>query len=150
RFQPDLFRLGQTGYRIEAAATDDSNLRLRHVASRKMRSISKEPAIIQEDRAGSLRQSVANQVSANEIAIYNFRMRFSRFAQLSFLFTLVAAVYAHGQSKESTVPLTIDHNRIVISATLPFPDGSTRKVRAWIDNGNPEMSMSRRLATLLQ
>jgi len=48
-----------------------------------------------------------------------------------------------------TVPATIDHNRVVIRADLRLPDGSTQTVRAWVDNGNPELNLSRRLATLL-
>jgi hypothetical protein len=48
-----------------------------------------------------------------------------------------------------TVPAAIDHNRVVINADVPLPDGSTQRVRAWVDNGNPELNLSRRLATLL-
>ena len=48
-----------------------------------------------------------------------------------------------------TVPATIDHNRVVIRVDLRLPDGSTQTVRAWVDNGNPELNLSRRLATLL-
>src|SRR5512132_4329161 len=48
-----------------------------------------------------------------------------------------------------TVPATIDHNRVVIQAGLRLPDGSTETVRAWVDNGNPDLYLSRRLATLL-
>ncbi len=49
-----------------------------------------------------------------------------------------------------TVPATIDHNRIVINADLTLPDGSTQRVLAWVDNGDPELNLSRRLATQLQ
>jgi len=48
-----------------------------------------------------------------------------------------------------TVPATIDHNRVVISVEIPLADGSTQKVRAWVDNGNPELELSRRLASVL-
>ncbi len=48
-----------------------------------------------------------------------------------------------------TVPAGIDHNRVVINADVPLPDGSTQRVRAWVDNGNPELNLSRRVATLL-
>jgi hypothetical protein len=48
-----------------------------------------------------------------------------------------------------TVPATIDHNRVVVSVEVRRPDGSTEKVRAWVDNGNPELELSRRLATVL-
>ena len=48
-----------------------------------------------------------------------------------------------------TVPAAIDHNRVVINADLALPNGSTERVRAWVDNGNPDLNVSRRLATLL-
>jgi hypothetical protein len=48
-----------------------------------------------------------------------------------------------------TVPATIDHNRVVIDADLPLPYGSVQRVHAWVDNGNPDLYMSRHLATLL-
>ena len=48
-----------------------------------------------------------------------------------------------------TVPATIDHNRIVIQAGLRLPDGSMQTVRAWVDNGNPDLYLSRRVATVL-
>ena len=61
----------------------------------------------------------------------------------------------HAQEKTAasarvvTVPATIDHNRVVIRVDLRLPDGSTHTVRAWVDNGNPDLYLSRRVATLL-
>ena len=52
-------------------------------------------------------------------------------------------------AKAVTVPAIIDHNRVVIRADLRLPDGSTATVRAWVDNGNPELNLSRRVAMLL-
>lgn len=49
----------------------------------------------------------------------------------------------------ATVPAVIDHNRVVINADVVLPDGSNQRVRAWVDNGNPDLYLSRRLATLL-
>jgi hypothetical protein len=48
-----------------------------------------------------------------------------------------------------TVPAAIDHNRVVINADIPLADGSTQRVRAWVDNGNPDLEISRRLVTLM-
>lgn len=48
-----------------------------------------------------------------------------------------------------TVPAVIDHNRVVINADIVLPDGSTQRVRAWVDNGNPDLYLSRRVAMLL-
>jgi len=47
-----------------------------------------------------------------------------------------------------TVPITLDHNRIVIDVYLPLPDGTRKRVRAWVDTGNPDMMMSQRIASL--
>lgn len=52
-------------------------------------------------------------------------------------------------AKPATVPAIIDHNRVIIEVDIPLADGSKQRVRAWIDNGNPELEMSRHLATLL-
>jgi hypothetical protein len=48
-----------------------------------------------------------------------------------------------------TVSAAIDHNRVVINADLALPNGSTERVRAWVDNGDPDLYLSPRLATLL-
>ena len=45
--------------------------------------------------------------------------------------------------------MTIDHNRVVINADVPLPDGSTQRIRAWVDNGNPDLYMSQRAANLM-
>ncbi len=57
---------------------------------------------------------------------------------LSFLLT---ANIAFGQSSpaSATVPITLDHNRIIVDVRLPLPGGDTKRVRAWVDNGNPEL-----------
>ncbi|MGA8763722.1 MAG: hypothetical protein WB562_12725 [Candidatus Sulfotelmatobacter sp.] len=59
------------------------------------------------------------------------------------------AAKSASQPKSVMVPMTIDHNRIVINVTLPFPDGSLERIRAWVDNGNPDLYMSRRAAGLM-
>jgi len=53
------------------------------------------------------------------------------------------------EPKSVTVPAAIDHNRVVIKVDLPLPDGTTQTIRAWVDNGNPDLYLSRRVATLL-
>jgi hypothetical protein len=67
---------------------------------------------------------------------------------------LALSVFGSAQAKPSTpnvvtVPATIDHNRVVIEVEVPLPDGSTERVHAWVDNGNPDLCLSRRLATAL-
>jgi len=45
-----------------------------------------------------------------------------------------------------TVPMFLDHNRMLIDAEMQKSDGSWRKVRLWIDPGNPTFSLSEKLA----
>jgi len=53
------------------------------------------------------------------------------------------------EAKFVTVPIRLDHNRVVIDVDVPLTDGSTRRVRAWVDNGDPEQWMSSRVSTWL-
>lgn len=55
---------------------------------------------------------------------------------------------ALGQQSTSstTVPITLDHNRVIIDVFLPQPDGSKTRVRGWVDTGNPDLWMTERLA----
>jgi hypothetical protein len=73
--------------------------------------------------------------------------------KLAVLFSLVlSAGLAPAQSASSkpvTVPLLLDHNRVVIEVSLPLANGSSQRVRAWVDNGNPVLYLSRRAATLM-
>lgn len=48
-----------------------------------------------------------------------------------------------------TVPATIDHNRIVIDVAIPLKDGSTQIAHAWVDNGDPDLWMSKRVAAVM-
>jgi len=53
------------------------------------------------------------------------------------------------EPKSVTVPVTLDHNRVVIDVFLPLADGSSKRVRGWVDTGNSDLWMSRRVATLM-
>lgn len=55
----------------------------------------------------------------------------------------------HPGAKSVTVPIILDHNRIVIDVDLLLSDGSTQRVHGWVDNGNPDLYLSRRVATLM-
>ncbi len=45
-----------------------------------------------------------------------------------------------------TVPMTLDHNRMLVDAEIQRLDGSWRPVRLWVDTGNPEFFISEALA----
>jgi hypothetical protein len=67
--------------------------------------------------------------------------------------TLTSAAFAQNSPqpalKSVTVPITLDHDRIVVDVYLPLPDGSSKRIRGWIDNGDPELRMSQRAAKLM-
>lgn len=46
----------------------------------------------------------------------------------------------------ATVPFVLDHNRMLVDAEVRRADGSWRKVRLWVDTGNPELFLSEELA----
>jgi hypothetical protein len=74
------------------------------------------------------------------------------FAVLLFLSTICAGQEKHispAEAKVVSVPAVIDHNHIVIDADVRLPSGTSERVHAWIDNGNPDLELSRRLATLM-
>jgi hypothetical protein len=70
-----------------------------------------------------------------------------RSAILAILLALSAA--AQTAPKSATVPVTLDHNRIIIDVSLPLPDGTQKRVRAWVDNGNTDVWLSERVAKLM-
>ena len=98
------------------------------------------------------------QTAACSPTNYNSRMKLAPILFLGFsLFS--HAVIAQDASKPSapsqpepksvTVPVTLDHNRVVIDVYLPLADGSNQRVRGWVDTGNSDLWMSRRVATLM-
>ena len=77
-------------------------------------------------------------------------MRFTAALVALILTTAVLAQNAPtSQPKSVTVPITLDQNRVVIDVDLPLPDGSTERVRGWVDNGNPDLYMNSRVAGLM-
>jgi hypothetical protein len=76
-------------------------------------------------------------------------MKFGIAACALFLLCSISAAQDKSGPRSVTVPAAIDHNRVVIDAEVSLADGSTRRVHAWVDNGNPELELSRRLATAM-
>ena len=65
--------------------------------------------------------------------------------------SLILAVVAVAQPvpQSATVPVTLDHNRIIVDVYLPLPDGSQKRVRGWVDTGNADLWLSERVAKLM-
>jgi hypothetical protein len=67
-----------------------------------------------------------------------------------FIFLILAITSAAQTLPQSaTVPVTLDHNRIIIDVYLPLPDGTQKRVRGWLDNGNADLWVSERVAKLM-
>jgi hypothetical protein len=64
----------------------------------------------------------------------------------AFIFLLLAIACA---AQSATVPVTLDHNRIIIDVYLPLPDGTQKRVRGWLDNGNADLWVSERVGKLM-
>jgi hypothetical protein len=62
---------------------------------------------------------------------------------------IAASSFGQAATTSTTVPITLDHDRIIIDVRFPMPDGSKKRVRAWVDNGNPEMWITGDLAKTL-
>lgn len=60
---------------------------------------------------------------------------------------LVLQAFSQEKAVESvTVPMILDHHRMLIDAEIQRKDGSWRKVRLWVDTGNPSFYISEPLA----
>ncbi|MFZ0758721.1 MAG: hypothetical protein WAM69_02125 [Candidatus Sulfotelmatobacter sp.] len=86
---------------------------------------------------------------------YNLPMRFT--AALSVLVFCTAAVAqstaklaSQPELKSTTVPITLDHNRVVVDVNVLLHDGTTQRVHAWVDNGTSDLWISKSLAALLR
>jgi hypothetical protein len=53
------------------------------------------------------------------------------------------------EAKSATVPITLDHDRIIIDVYIPLSDGSTKRVRGLVDPADPQVEVSKRVATLM-
>src|SRR5580704_966729 len=62
---------------------------------------------------------------------------------------LIPVAFAQTALSTATVPITLDHNRIIIDVRFPMADGRKKRVRAWVDNGDPEMEITAELAKTL-
>jgi hypothetical protein len=59
------------------------------------------------------------------------------------------AAQTEPETKSVTVPITFDQNRVTIDVDLPLPDGSTKRVRGWVDTGDPQLQISQHAAKLM-
>lgn len=62
---------------------------------------------------------------------------------------LLALLVSSFAQTSATVPITLDHNRIVIDVRFPLADGTTKRVRGWVNNGDPDMWITEDLAKKL-
>jgi hypothetical protein len=100
-----------------------------------------------ELRTADYTKALSPECAARLPTRYNFSMKLTA----ALICVCLSACSASAQAKPTsvTVPVTLDHNRIIIDVRLPLPDGSTKRVRAWVDNGNADMWITGGLASKL-
>lgn len=81
-------------------------------------------------------------------------MRFTTVLSVLILTTVVLAqtspeLAPQHEPKSVTVPIRLSHNRIIIDVDIPLSNGKTERVHACVDNANPDLYLSRRLASLI-
>lgn len=62
-------------------------------------------------------------------------------------FLLQQTFYSKEIIQSVTVPMILDHNRMLIEGEIQRKDGSWRKVKFWIDSGSPNFILSQSLAS---
>jgi hypothetical protein len=130
-----LADIGEAGHRVEPTASDDSYLCLRH---EKLLNRLSKLAIIQDSdsAAGTLDACRGKKI------FYNLSMR-------TVVIALFLSFLCSAQQKPLTVPITVDHNRIIVDVYLLLADGTKKRVRGWFDNGNPDFWVDERVSQLL-
>jgi hypothetical protein len=63
-----------------------------------------------------------------------------------FAAAMTAAAAVDGRPRPATVPMRLDHNRVVVELELKRPDGAWQKARAWVDTGGTALIVSEPLA----
>src|SRR5579864_2007531 len=128
---------------------DDGVISRQEEVLRELRDPSAHSAVRIFFAAETLDSDRTAQPSARAAQRYNLDMKFGIATCALFAMCFAQANPALPEPKSVTVPATIDHNRVVINGELTLPNGATERVRTWVDNGNPDLNLSRRLATLL-
>jgi hypothetical protein len=64
-------------------------------------------------------------------------------------FLLAGSAVAQTAISSATVPITLDHNRVIVDVYFPMPDSGKTRVRGWVDNGNADVWITDRLAKKL-
>jgi hypothetical protein len=52
-------------------------------------------------------------------------------------------------SAQTAIPITLDHNRVILDVRFPMPDGTTTRVRAWLNNSAQEITITDHMARKL-
>jgi hypothetical protein len=70
---------------------------------------------------------------------------------IAFIVVIVlrTSLLAQDAAKAGTVPVTLDHNRIVIDVYVPLKDGTTKRVRGLVDTTRTQVMISQRVAQMI-
>lgn len=73
------------------------------------------------------------------------KFRMVLFLGLAFLVSLFVTCLVSNRNSV-TLPIKLDHNRMLVKAQIQKPDSSWRDILLWVDTGNPEFFISESLA----
>lgn len=90
---------------------------------------------------------MANSATKFE-ATTTFTIKRMKIARTIFAAIILSSFAFSQTSKPVTVPITLDHNRVVIDVYLTLPDGTSKRVRALVNTGSSDLMMSQRVAAL--
>src|ERR1700733_1449282 len=130
--------IGQAGHVIKAAATNDANFCLRQMSPTRLERRYQTLDYTRAKHEGWLPLPPPITILAMRYVLASVIVSF-----------LIPVAFAQTALSTATVPITLDHNRIIIDVRFPMADGSKKRVRAWVDNGDPEMEITAELAKTL-
>src|SRR3982750_3175439 len=92
--------------------------------------------------------------SRYRLAIVRLRRQTVVWASITILVMKLAALLAPfallaSLSAQTTIPITLDHNRVILDVRFPMPDGTTTRVRAWLNNSAQEITITDHMARKL-
>src|SRR5579863_3695582 len=144
----NLLDFAEPGHGVQPASADNSDLRLWQSTSKNTFRLASQTRDYTGRNLGEALRRGSERVFPAGATISTMKL----VAVACFCLSLCPAAWAREKSHPSadsaatTVPAAIDHNRVVIDIEILLTDGSTQNVHAWVDNGNPDLWMSKRVA----
>lgn len=114
-----------------------------------------EPSDIFDQQSGEaelLNQLNSQVVRKSKLSVLNRLAAVIMMVKCSWLISAIGCVFLlviscrQTRIGSGTVPVSLDHNRMLVDTEIQRKDGSWRQARLWIDTGNPDFFISESLA----